>query len=1045
MRQVTPMAPVTLPQSLIAARTAINRAYLCDETECLTILLPLARLDGIQQMQVEALARRLVDKVRGTEQMRSGIDALLHEYDLSTQEGILLMCLAEALLRIPDDATADRLIQDKLSTAEWDRHLGHSPSWFVNASTWGLLFTGQLIRLETSSSLFSHLISRCGEPVIRAAIRQAMRLIGYQFVMGDSIDEALARSIADENRRYHYSFDMLGEMALTAADAERYFAAYRNAIITLGEQTGRGELFDRPGISVKLSALHPRYEYAQRQRVLDELSPRLLELVCAARAANISITIDAEEAERLDLSLDIFAAVLRHDSLAGWNGFGLAVQAYQKRAMQVIDWLAQLASECGRQVPLRLVKGAYWDSEIKQAQERGLDGYPVFTRKAATDVSYIACARRLLDHGDLFYPQFATHNARTVATLIVMAGSRPFEFQRLHGMGELLYDALLDEQPQLNCRVYAPVGNYKELLPYLVRRLLENGANSSFVNQIANEQITVETIIADPVNELEHCPQHIPVPRHIYGETRLNASGINLADTGVRIQLEQTLDRVRNQSWHAAPIVDGRTFVGDERSIVNPANQNDVVGVVALADNNAMEQALGIAAAAAPEWARSSVDKRATALERAAELFEERCIELMSLIIREGGRTVQDALSEVREAVDFCRYYAMQARHHFDHPVTLPGITGESNQLRLAGRGVFICISPWNFPVAIFTGQIAATLVAGNSVIAKPSALTPLCAAYVIRLLHEAGIPEAVLHYLPGSGSEIGMRLVSDARIAGVAFTGSTSTARLINQALAQSERILPFIAETGGQNCMIVDSSALPEQVVKDVIISAFNSAGQRCSALRVLYLQQEVAPQIIEMLSGAMDELHIGDPMYLRTDIGPVISAAACIDLQRHSERMDDEARLIKAVPLPQGMQGSERSSFFAPRVYEIEKLSQLQHEVFGPILHIIQYQADRLNEVVEAINHSGYGLTLGIHSRIDTTVDYLTRHIRCGNTYVNRNIIGAIPGSQPFGGEGLSGTGPKAGGPHYLQRFATERVVTVNTAAVGGNTALLTATEY
>ncbi len=1032
----------TSPQTLAVARAAVNRTYLCDEAECLATLLPLARLDGAQQAQVEALARRLVNKVRDTEQMRNGIDALLREYDLSTQEGILLMCLAEALLRIPDDATVDRLIQDKLSTAEWDRHLGRSPSWFVNASTWGLLFTGRLIRPEASSTWFGQLITRCGEPVVRAALRQAMRLVGHQFVMGDTIDEALMRSSTDENRRYHYSFDMLGEMALTAADAKRYFAAYRNAIVTLGEHTQTGGLFDRPGISVKLSALHPRYEYAQRQRVLDELSPRLLELVCAARAANISIVIDAEEAERLDLSLDIFAAVLRDASLTGWEGFGLAVQAYQKRALQVIDWLARLASECGHQIPLRLVKGAYWDSEIKQAQERGLEGYPVFTRKAATDVSYIACARRLLDHGDLFYPQFATHNARTVATLIMMAGSHPFEFQRLHGMGEALYGALLEEQPQLNCRVYAPVGNYKELLPYLVRRLLENGANSSFVNQIANEQIAVETIITDPLDELERCPQYISAPRHIYGESRLNARGINLADTEVRLQLEQALDNARNQTWQAAPIVGGRILAGNRQPVINPADHHDTVGEMTLADSDAVEQALGIAAEVAAEWSRSSVEQRTTTLERAAELFEERCIELMSLIIREGGRTVQDALSEVREAVDFCRYYATQARHHFDYPVTLPGITGESNQLCLAGRGVFICISPWNFPVAIFTGQITAALVAGNSVIAKPSALTPLCAAYVVRLLHEAGIPETVLHYLPGSGSEIGMQLVGDARIAGVAFTGSTSTARQINQALARHERILPFIAETGGQNCMIVDSSALPEQVVKDVITSAFNSAGQRCSALRVLYLQQEVAPQITEMLSGAMDELHLGNPLHLNTDIGPVISAAACADLQRHSDRMDNEARLIRAVPLPRG---NEQGSYFAPRVYEIERLNQLRHEVFGPILHIIRYQADRLNEVVEAINQSGYGLTLGIHSRIDATIDYLTRHIRCGNTYVNRNIIGAVPGSQPFGGEGLSGTGPKAGGPHYLPRFATERVVTVNTAAVGGNTTLLTSPEY
>ncbi len=1023
--------------SLTFTRAAISRAYLYEEAECLNTLLSLAKLNEREQTQVEVLARQLVNKVRSMEWARDGIDALLHEYDLSTQEGMLLMSLAEALLRIPDAATADRLIQDKLSGAEWDSHFGHSPSFFVNASTWGLLLTGKIVKLEASSSLFGRLLSRSSEPVIRMAIKQAMRLIGHQFVMGSTLDEALKHSRDDESRRYRYSFDMLGEAALTAADAARYFADYHQAIIVLGEQASEGELFDHPGISVKLSALHPRYEYTKRQRVLDELSPRLLELALAAKASRISMTIDAEEAERLDLSLDLFETVYRNDKLTGWNGFGLAVQAYQKRAIHVINWLAQLASECKRQIPVRLVKGAYWDTEIKQAQERGLDGYPVFTRKLATDVSYLACARRLLDCGDLFYPQFATHNARTVATLIVMAGSQPFEFQRLHGMGEALYSVAFDEYPKFNCRIYAPVGNYQELLPYLVRRLLENGANSSFVNQITNEQMTVEEIIADPVSGLERQPQHIPLPRYLYGKERLNASGINLADVEAQMQLDQALEKACRQLWHAAPIIAGHALTGRMQIIFNPADYNDAVGEVAFADRSAVDKAISIAHDIAPEWAGSSASERATLLERAAELLEEQRAELMSLIIREGGRTLHDALSEVREAVDFCRYYADQARRHFDHAIALPGVTGESNQLRLAGRGVFICISPWNFPVSIFTGQIVAALVAGNSVIAKPAALSPLCAAHVVRLLHRAGIPEEVLHFVPGSGSEIGMQLVSNARIAGIAFTGSTSTARQINQALAQGERILPFIAETGGQNCMIIDSSALPEQVVKDVIASAFNSAGQRCSALRVLFLQQEIAAQIMEMLGGAMDELRIGNPMRLSTDIGPIISFSACAGLQQHSERMNSEARLIKAMPLPQG---NEQGSYFAPRVYQIENLSQLQHEVFGPILHVIQYQASRLNEVVDAINHSGYGLTLGIHSRISTTIDYIARHTRCGNIYVNRNIIGAVVGSQPFGGEGFSGTGPKAGGPHYLQRFATERMVTINTAAVGGNVALL-----
>jgi len=1026
---------------LTPARAAIHRAYLRDETEHLDTLFPLVKLNEHEQSQVETLAQRFVNKVRSMEGARSAINALLHEYDLSTQEGILLMCLAEALLRIPDAATADRLIQDKLADAQWSRHLGHSSSYFVNASTWGLLLTGKFIKLEESASLFNRLISRSGEPLIRVAIKQAMRLISHQFVMGSNIDEAFSNSRDEANRRYCYSFDMLGEAALTAADAERYFSAYQNAIVTLGKKPIDGGLFDRPSISVKLSALHPRYEYAQRARVLNELSSCLLALARTAKAANVSMTIDAEETERLNLSLDIFESVYRNASLANWDGFGLAVQAYQKRAIHVIDWLAKLANECKRRIPVRLVKGAYWDSEIKQAQEHGLDNYPVFTRKAATDISFIACARRLLDSGELLYPQFATHNALSIATLIVMARSRPFEFQRLHGMGDALYNMVLDEHPQLTCRVYAPVGDYKELLPYLVRRLLENGANSSFVNQIANEQMTIEAITADPVNELASYTQHIPLPLHLYGKERLNSRGINLADYEVQSQLDQALEKAGSRFWHAPPIIDGVAYVGKTQTIHNPANPNDVVGEVTLADACTADQALSVAYHVASEWANSRASERAAYLEQAAELLERQQAELMSLIIREGGRTIPDALNEVREAIDFCRYYAALARRHFGHPITLPGVAGESNQLRLVGRGVFICISPWNFPVAIFTGQMAAALAAGNCVIAKPSGFTPLCAAYVVRLLHSAGVPEAVLHFIPGSGSEIGMKLVSDARIAGVAFTGSTRTARHINQALAQGERIVPFIAETGGQNCMIVDSSALPEQVVKDVLTSAFNSAGQRCSALRVLYLQQEVAPQIIEMLCGAMDELCIGNPMRLSTDIGPVISLPARAELQKHRERMDKEACLVKAMQLPQEC---EQGSYFAPCVYAIETIDQLQHEVFGPILHIIQYQAKQLNEVVGAINHSGYGLTLGIHSRIDTTIDHIVQNTRCGNTYVNRNMIGAVVGSQPFGGEGLSGTGPKAGGQHYMLRFATERVVSINTAAVGGDAALLSACE-
>ncbi len=1024
----------------------LDRAYLADETALLDTLLPLAHLNETNQARVEKLARRLVVRVRESGMSRGGIEAFMHEYDLSTQEGVLLMCLAEALLRIPDAETADRLIKDKLSRAEWNSHLGQSASLFVNASTWGLLLTGHLVQLtpelvDDSPSFFSRLLGRSGEPVIRLAIKQAMRIIGHQFVMGQSMEEALKRS--EENRDlYRYSFDMLGEAALTAADAQNYFDAYHNAIHVLAEASDKdGSLLDNPGISVKLSALHPRYEFSQQQRVLDELPGRVLTLAQAAKAANINMTIDAEEADRLTLSLQIFARVVGDKSLAGWAGLGMAVQAYQKRALEVVAWLTERALECKKQIPLRLVKGAYWDAEIKQAQEQGLEGYPVFTRKASTDVSYLACAKRILDAGELFYPQFATHNAHTVAAIVTMAGQRHYEFQRLHGMGEALFDAAISEQEiTSHCRVYAPVGKHKDLLPYLVRRLLENGANTSFVNRIVDEQVPIESIVSDPVGEIEVLKNRphprIPLPRHIFGEERLNARGINLAADEKQCELNNALNALAQQSWQTTAIIDDK-HGGAPMPIDNPADHSDVVGQANFTDASTVELALKNAYDAAPAWANTPAPERARILEQTAELFEQHQTELISLCVREGGRTIVDALSEVREATDFCRYYAAQARREFDQPFNMLGVTGESNQLRLTGRGVFVCISPWNFPVAIFTGQISAALAAGNSVIAKPAGATPLAAAQVIRLMHQAGVPAEVLHCVPGNGHDIGQQLIGDKRVAGIAFTGSTDTAHHINLRLAQSKHIVPFIAETGGQNAMIVDSSALPEQVVRDVIASAFNSAGQRCSALRVLFLQQDVASNILELLCGAMDELRIGNPARLSTDIGPVINASAKAQLQTHVDRMSSEATLIKALELPDECQ---RGSFFAPHIFQIQQLNQLQKEVFGPVLHIIPYQANKLDEVLNAINHSGYGLTLGIHSRIDSTVEYISTRVHCGNTYVNRNMIGAVVGSQPFGGEGLSGTGPKAGGPFYLHRFATERVLTINTAAVGGNASLL-----
>jgi len=1043
----------TPPKAFSPTRAAINAAYLCDEDEQLNALLATLHLDEEQQERIEKIARRLVVQVREQSQKQKGIEALLQEYDLSSQEGVMLMCLAEALLRIPDASTADRLIRDKLSQAEWEAHLGKSNSFFVNASTWGLLLTGHIVQLgpemiHQTSNFFSRLVSRSGEPVIRVATKRAMKIIGHQYIMGTDIEHALTRSTEGERADYRYSFDMLGEAAMTHTDAQRYLLAYLNAIKTVGEHCSRQmDIYERPSISIKLSALHPRYHWAQCDRVMEELVPRLTRLAQAACDAGIMITIDAEEADRLDLSLNVFEAILSDESLEGWEGLGLAVQAYQKRALPVIDHLTHLANHYDRQIPIRLVKGAYWDSEIKQAQEQGLPDYPVFTRKSSTDTAYLACAQRILNAGSAFYPQFATHNAHTLACISVMAGNKEFEFQRLHGMGDALYEAAMaDELLARHCRVYAPVGSHEELLPYLVRRLLENGANTSFVNQIADEHTPVEQIISNPIHETEILQQkrhpRIPLPAQIYGEARRNSSGLNFSDYAAQENLDQQLAQAAQEQGLATPIVGGERLDGGERSdVANPADNTQIIGAVQLADEATLERALYLADAAAHGWNATPADKRAELLEKSADLLEEHRIDLMNLCIREGGRTIVDAHSEVREAIDFCRYYASQAREKFTQPLRLPGVTGERNELRLSGRGVFACISPWNFPIAIFTGQIAAALAAGNCVIAKPAGATPLCGARVIELMHQAGIPGEVLHFMPGSGSRIGMRLVSDPRIKGVAFTGSTITAQQINQALAQRDIIIPFIAETGGQNAMIVDSSALPQQVVADALTSAFNSAGQRCSALRVLFVQKDVAARTIELLSGAMEELVIGDPMKLNTDLGPVISHSARATLQQHVDRMTSEAKLIKSRMLPDHC---IEGSFFAPHVFEIDSLAQLPNEVFGPVLHVIQYEANHLNKVVEAINSTRFGLTLGIHSRVDSTAQYITQHARCGNTYVNRNMIGAVVGTQPFGGEGLSGTGPKAGGPNYLNRFASERVLTINTTAVGGNASLLSMKE-
>ncbi len=1046
----------------------MTAAYSRDETLAIDELLAQAALPPAERDLVLARATELVARVRAKKHEQSAVESFMREYDLSSEEGVLLMCVAEALLRIPDKATADKLISDKLGEANWETHLGKSDSVLVNAGTWGLMLTGKLVTLadETQRNVagaFKRLIGRAGEPVIRLAVRQAMRIMGHQFVMGRTIKEAVDRSTEKQNRAYRYSYDMLGEAALTQPDAERYHRAYKDAIAALGARgpasiKNEKSVLDAPSISIKLSALHPRYEVAKRARVHAELTPKLLELAQLAKKNGIGLTVDAEEADRLELSLDVIAAVHADASLAGWDGYGLAVQAYQKRAPFVIDWLAEQARTAGRRFCVRLVKGAYWDSEIKRAQEGGHAGYPVYTRKPNTDVSYLACARRLFDHGAAFYPAFATHNAHTIAAIQHLANGRPFEFQRLHGMGADLYAEVIGEK-NLNvpCRVYAPVGSHEDLLPYLVRRLLENGANTSFVNRIVDESLPIRDLVADPVDTVRAFATiphpRIPQPIDLYlnsnsagaqnsaSPQRKNSMGVNFGNDNELKTLADEVAKVATD-WNAAPLVPGATLTGEKQPVTDPSDRRRQIGTKQQADATTVEHALANATAAQPEWDRLPAASRAKILEHAADLLEARRAQFVALCVREAGKTLPAAISEVREAADMCRYYAAMARKLMGHAESLPGPTGESNELSLHGRGVFVCISPWNFPLAIFTGQVAAALAAGNAVIAKPADQTVLIGHAAVKLLHEAGVPENVLQFVPGKGSMIGNTLLTRPEIAGVCMTGSTETAWTINRTLAaRNAPIAALIAETGGQNALIADSSALPEQLVKDVVASAFDSAGQRCSAARVLFVQDDIADKVIAMLSGAMDELKVGDPGLLSTDVGPVIDEPSRKSLADHAARMDTEAKLIKQVPL-----GSEcaNGTFFAPRAYALKSLSQLTHEVFGPILHVIRWKANELDAVIDAINATGFGLTLGIHSRIDSTIAHISQRAKVGNCYVNRNQIGAVVGVQPFGGEGLSGTGPKAGGPHYLLRFVTERTLTINTTAAGGNASLLTLGE-
>ncbi len=1026
----------------------INRHYLAEEAEHVRALAKLADAGGRRRSAIRQTAIDLVTAVRNRSANEGGIDAFLQQYDLSSEEGVLLMCVAEALLRIPDADTADRLIADKLTSARWDEHLGASESLFVNASTWGLMLTGGLLRFDdgdgrNAGRMLKKLASSAGEPVVRAAMRQAMRIIGHQFVMGRSIEEALDRAGKKDNPRFRYSFDMLGEAALTKADATRYFDAYKAAIHSLGAGSRGVDLVEAPSISIKLSALHPRYEFAQHRRVMDELLPAVAELCVLAMNEGVPVTIDAEESERLELSLDLFARLFDDDRMVNFNGLGLAVQAYQRRALDVVEFVIDIARQTHRHIPVRLVKGAYWDTEIKHAQEQGLSSYPVFTRKVHTDLSYLACAKQLLAARDVVYPQFATHNAHTLASILHLAGGTDgFEFQRLHGMGEELYDEVVDpDKYGKPCRVYAPVGNHKDLLPYLVRRLLENGANTSFVNRILDDSVAVDDIVADPVEVAAGSDfarhERIPEPVDLFGQTRRNARGQNLPD---RARLGRLLDGMSDatvgQSYAKGPVVAGQSSRGAERPSTNPADHRQVLGHCMDADRDAVDRALAAAIGAQPDWDSTAADQRAEALERAADLFEANHEELLALCQLEAGKILPDAVSELREAIDFLRYYASEARRLFSGVQSLPGPTGERNELGLRGRGVFVCISPWNFPLAIYTGQIAAALAAGNAVLAKPAEQTPLVAARAFEFLLEAGVPADVLHFLPGAGADIGSYAVSRPGVAGVAFTGSNDTAARINRDLGARDAALPtLIAETGGLNAMFVDSSALPEQVVLDAAYSAFNSAGQRCSALRLLCVQEDVADRILELLTGHLDELVLGDPTDLATDIGPVIDADAWQMLDNYVSSHGSRVIASKAVP-----EACRNGSFFSPTVIELDDPSQLNREVFGPVLHVCRYRARDLGKTIDAVNAHGYGLTMGLHSRIDSRARAFVDRARAGNIYINRNMIGAVVGVQPFGGCGLSGTGPKAGGPNYLQRFATEYTVSNNIAAVGGNATLL-----
>lgn len=1045
------MAKKSLAAPIDNAFARLNDSYRLSETLLIPNLIAAAEVTAEHQQAIQDKTRLLIEAVRKKKLKAISVENFLQTYDLSSEEGLALMCMAEALLRIPDEQTQIELIRDKLGAVKWSENIGKVGNFTMNIATLGLATSDILLRWGLDSKGFvgalGSLSRKMSEPVIRQAVNQSMKLLGQQFVMGETIGDALKRAEIAEANGYRHSYDMLGEGAKTATDATRYYQAYHQAISEIAAHRRDGDIFQQPSISVKLSALHPRYELLQKDRVVAELYPRLLELCCHAKDHGIALTIDAEESDRLELSLEIIERLCQESTLTNWDGLGMAVQAYQRRAVIVIDWIIKIAQKYQRRLCVRLVKGAYWDSEIKKCQEKGLTDYPVFTRKVFTDLSYLVCARQMLRHAKEIYPQFATHNAYTASAIMAMAKEydADFEFQRLHGMGEALYDQIVTSE--IPCRVYAPVGEHCDLLAYLVRRLLENGANSSFVNKIYDTEVPIESLLVDPVamakglTQLSH--PAIPLPREMLLPTRLNSVGLDLSDQPLIAALEQHLKRVAQQSGVA---LKPTTLAKGDRNrevltITQPANESAVVSTCTLADADDLMLALDQADEAFYSWTLRPVNERADLVEKLGNALEEQLFDYSALLVTEAGKTVGDAIAEIREAIDFCRYYANQARTKL-MPLPLPGPTGERNELSLHGRGVFVCISPWNFPLAIFLGQVAAALVTGNTVIAKPAQQTPLVAAKICQLAHEIGIPREVLHFMPCKGSTIGTHLLTDHRVAGVAFTGSTEVAWSINQTLSQRHAaIVPLIAETGGINAMIVDSSALPEQVINDVVSSAFQSAGQRCSALRLLFVQEDVADRVLTMLAGAMQELKIASPSHLHSDIGPVIDKNAKAELIAYVDSLASYATLINITPAGND---NHLGHFIQPQAWELPSAELLTKEVFGPILHVVRYKADQLPEVIDHINKKGFGLTLGIHSRIERTIQYVRKHARVGNLYVNRNIIGAVVGVQPFGGEGLSGTGPKAGGPHYLYRFCVERTFTQDTTAAGGNASLLSALD-